>query len=105
MLYRLQVKLGGLLVVPVMFTWICVAHAADACTDGMQFYVAGNHKAAFNKFEAAAKKGDGCAQFELAMMYLYGHGTKKDDRLARDWLKKSAAAGFEKAALQLANLK
>ncbi len=105
MSYSLKYTIGGLLVAPALLGWLCIANAADACSDGMQAYVEGNHKVALKKFEAAAKKGDGCAQFELAMMYFYGHGIKKDDRVARDWLKKSAAAGFEKAQIQLANLK
>lgn len=103
MLYRLKKLHGGLLIVAFFLAWANLASAADACADGMQAYVEGKHSTAFKKFEAAAKKGDGCAQFQLAMMYQYGHGTKKNDELSRTWLKKSAAAGFEKAQLQLAN--
>jgi TPR repeat protein len=105
MLYRLKYMVGGFLIVPVLLAWASIANAADACVEGMQAYVEGKHGVAFKKFEAAAKKGDGCAQFQLAMMYQYGHGTKKNEQLFQSWLKKSAAAGFEKAKLQLANLK
>jgi len=105
MSYRLKSKIAGLIVASWMLGTPLAANSADACVDAMQLYVEGNRAVAFKKFEAAAKKGDGCAQFELAQMHLYGHGTKKDDRLAREWLKKSAAAGFEKAKDQLAILK
>ncbi len=105
MLYQSKYTTGGLFAVTMLFALASNANAADACLDGMQAYVEGNHTQAFKKFEAAAKKGDGCSQFQLAMMYQYGHGTKKNEQMARTWLKKSAAAGFEKAQLQLATLK
>ena len=75
--------------------------AVDECANGLQFYMQGNHAKALKIFEAAAKKNDGCAQFQLGMLHMYGRGTKKDDAKAREWFKKSAASGFEKAQMQL----
>lgn len=88
-----------------MNLWLGMANAADACVDGMQLYVEGKYDKAFRSFEVAAKKGDACAQFQIGMMYYYGHGTKKDDGKAREWLTKSAKGGFEKAQGTLAMLK
>jgi len=79
-----------------------MAHAApDECANGLQSYMVGDYAKALKTFEAAAKKNDGCAQFQLGMMHMYGRGTKKDDAKAREWFKKSAASGFEKAQMQL----
>lgn len=89
---------------PLVLMMQLPAFAADACQQGMEPYVAGDHKKAMKLFEAAAKKGDGCAQFELGLMHYYGHGTKKDEAKAREWLKKSASRGFDKAQMQLAEL-
>lgn len=93
---------GIYLAVAVSWGLPLMAHAApDACANGLQFYMQGEHAKALKTFEAAAKKNDGCAQFQLGMMHMYGRGTKKDDAKAREWFKKSAASGFEKAKMQL----
>ncbi len=79
-----------------------LAYAAqDECANGLQSYMEGNFAKALKTFEAAAKKKDGCAQFQLGMMHMYGRGTKKDEAKAKEWFRKSAASGFEKAQLQL----
>lgn len=83
-------------VVPLM-----ASAAQDECADGVQSYMQGNYTKALKTFEAAAKKKDGCAQFQLGMMHMYGRGTKKDNAKAKEWFKKSAANGFEKAQMQL----
>jgi TPR repeat protein len=85
-----------------------MAHAAaapDECANGLQSYMVGDYAKALKTFEAAAKKNDGCAQFQLGMMHMYGRGTKKDDAKAIEWFKKSAASGFEKAQMQLSQTK
>lgn len=76
--------------------------APEDCAKGVQLYVEQDYAKAIKQFEIAAKKGDGCAQFQLGMMHFYGRGTKKDDVKAKEWFKKSAASGFEKAKMQLA---
>lgn len=81
------------------------AAAQEDCEKGVQMYMAGEYVKALKQFEVAAKKGDGCAQFQLGMMHFYGHGTKKDDAKSKEWLKKSAASGFEKAKVRLAEIK
>lgn len=75
--------------------------AQDECANGLQLYMQGDYAKAFKIFEAAAKKNDGCALFQLGMMHMYGRGTKKDELKAKEWFKKSAATGFEKAKMQL----
>ncbi len=75
--------------------------APDECASGLKSYMERDYAKALKTFEAAAKKKDGCAQFQLGMLHMYGRGTKKDDAKAREWFKKSAANGFEKAQMQL----
>lgn len=87
-----------------VFVSFSVWAAPDDCVNGVQLYMERDYVKAIKKFESAAKKGDGCAQFQLGMMHFYGRGTKKDDDKAKEWFKKSAASGFEKAKMQLAQL-
>lgn len=73
------------------------AAAADGCESAMIIYAGGDYPSAYKAFEISAKKGDACSQFQLAMMHTYGHGTVKDEKKAREWLKKAADNGFDKA--------
>ena len=83
-----------------------MAYAAqDDCANGLQSYMQRDYAKALKTFEAAAKNNDGCAQFQLGMMHMYGRGTKEDGAKAKEWFKKSAANGFEKAKTQLSQTK
>jgi len=73
----------------------------DACYKGLELYVNGEFKKAMGVFEKVAKKKDACSQFQIGMMYFYGHGVKKSSKNADTWLKKSLGNGFKKAAAQL----
>lgn len=73
----------------------------DACYKGLEAYTNGYFKEAINIFKKIAKKKDSCSQFQIGMMYFYGHGVKKSNKKAKFWLKKSLGYGFKKAASQL----
>ena len=44
-------------------------------------------------FQESAAQGDAVAQFGLGLMYNYGHGVTKDDRLAVKFITKAAKKG------------
>lgn len=48
-----------------------------------------------------AEQGRAAEQFTLAVLYQYGLGVTKDERLAVEWLKKAATAGNDSAQLAL----
>ncbi|TIT48383.1 MAG: sel1 repeat family protein, partial [Mesorhizobium sp.] len=48
-------------------------------------------------YEKAAQKNDGKAQFNLGVMYLKGVGVEENTELAIQWLKRSAAQGYDGA--------
>lgn len=77
----------------------------DTCYQGLQAYTDGWYKKAADIFKKDAGKKNACSQFQLGLMYFYGHGLKKDTGKAKLWLKKSAANGFKKAQEQLDILK
>ena len=52
---------------------------------------------AFYWYKKAAEQGLDIAQYNLAMCYAYGDGVAKDDRLAVEWLQKSAKQGNVKS--------
>lgn len=75
-----------------------------SCYAGLQSYVNGDFKAAKKLFEKVANKKEACSQFQLGMMYYYGHGIKKNVKKAKFWLKKASKNGFLKASEQLKNI-
>lgn len=107
-LLKLSVPLHIALLALVLFPHNSLAAATSTsqsvCFSGLQAYAAGEYKKALGIFRKASKKKDSCAQFQLAMMYLYGHGHIKDIKKAKYWLKKSASNGFRKASVQLEKL-
>ncbi len=52
-----------------------------------------------------AEAGSDNAQYELGLRYLNGNGVPQDDKLAREWLGKSAKSGHQLAAKKLKELK
>ena len=56
---------------------------------------------AFELFRKAAKLGNSCAQFNVALTYEYGDGTKKNMDEAIYWYKISAKKGNEGAQSRL----
>lgn len=71
------------------------------CYKGLESYVNGDFVMAKKLFEKVAKKNEACSQFQLGMMYFYGHGLKKNVKKAKYWLNKASKNGFSKAADQL----
>ncbi len=88
----------GKLLLTGLGLWLCstAVNAAD-CIDGLNQYMSGDAKKALSTFTALAKKGDGCAQFQIGMMHFFGHGTAQNETEARNWISKSAKSGFKKA--------
>ena len=56
-----------------------------------------DYKTAFTKFSILAEQGKPAAQFNLGAFYLNGQGVQKDDKLAFEWFRKSAAQGNSRA--------
>jgi len=114
MLQKRMSKLKLLLVPPVILLFsVSLNHTLnaattarkDACYQGLQAYTDGWFKKAADIFKKDADKKNACSQFQLGLMYYYGHGFKKDTGKAKHWLNKSAANGFKKAEEQLEILK
>lgn len=90
-------SLPGRLLVLTLLSVLCAPALAANCEDGLKKYMTGDAVSAKKIFERLAKKGDGCAQFNLGLMYYYGHGTGVDQKRARALIEKSAKAGYSKA--------
>ncbi len=56
---------------------------------------------AFEQFQKAADKGYGSAMVLLGIMYQYGYGIARDDKLAAEWYHKAAETGDAFAMTQL----
>jgi len=61
--------------------------------DGWDAYEKGDYKTAFIEWEAAAKRGDIDAQYNLGLMYNNGKGALQDDKQAVYWYWKAAEQG------------
>lgn len=57
---------------------------------------------AMQLFETAAQKGSSAAMYMLGLCYRNGYGTAIDTEKAKYWLNKSAALGFKKSEIELA---
>ncbi len=51
-----------------------------------------------------AEQGNAVAQYNLGIRYLHGSGLEADDRMAFEWLAKSAAQGYVEAVGELGTL-
>ncbi len=52
-------------------------------------------------YHQAAEHGLASAQYNLGLLYLYGRGTPVNKVKAKEWIQKSATAGFEPARVAL----
>ncbi|MCA9235255.1 MAG: sel1 repeat family protein [Planctomycetales bacterium] len=68
---------------------------------GIVAYQANDLPLAYEKFLAAARKGDADSQFNLGLMYEQGIGVGKDEQQAVAWYGKSAAQGNAAAQFNL----
>jgi hypothetical protein len=55
-------------------------------------------------YRRRAEEGSDHAQYELGMRYLTGKGTEPNEKLAREWLTKSARQGYPQAKKKLEEL-
>ncbi|TMH61725.1 MAG: sel1 repeat family protein, partial [Betaproteobacteria bacterium] len=72
-----------------------------AANAGWQAYERGDYASALAAYEAAAKKGDRLAQFNLGVMLLRGEGKPVDLNSGIAWLTKAADAGMVQAQYNL----
>ena len=85
----------------------CLAATALATStpeSGWQAYTRGDYAQALAAYEAAARRGDRLAQFNMAMMLLRGEGRAADIDGAIGWLTRSADAGMAQAQYQMGML-
>ncbi len=71
---------------------------------GIAAYKANNLKLAYEKFLKGSNEGDIASQYNLAIMYENGIGTKKNDKYALFWYNKAALQGNAAAQYNLAVL-
>ena len=60
-----------------------------------------NYERAVEYFEAAARQGDGMAQFNLGDLYVQGQGVEQSIEKGREWLLKAAEQGEESSIREL----
>lgn len=58
----------------------------------------------FEFYKRRAGEGSDDAQYQLGLRYLTGKGTKKDEKLGREWLGKAAKQGHAQASKKLEEL-
>jgi len=95
------IPLGTAGIVLAMAAGILVVPALAGLKEGVAAYEAGNLPLAVKEFRAAAEKGDGDCQYNLALMYEKGIGVTKDEKEAVVWYRKSAEQGNSNAQFNL----
>jgi TonB family protein len=87
------------LVIPLLLLAALTAGAARAgdLRSAEQAYAKGDYEAAFKGFHELAEIGQPTAQFNLAVMYANGQGTRQSEIYAYAWASLSAENGVEKA--------
>ena len=90
-----------LLIIVTVLALAVVAPDADAAdfNTGLQAFNRNDYKAAENIFTELAKKGDGDAQFFLAMLYKDGRGVKRDRAKAHMFASLAAEQGLDNAVM------
>ena len=63
----------------------------------------GKRTEAAKLFQQLAEAGNPIAQYQLGMLYYIGKGVKEDEKVAVEWLSKSARQGNVEAMYQLGN--
>ena len=80
-----------------------MAMAADFAT-GLTAYQKGDYVTAANEWRPLADQGDAPTQYNLALLYLDGHGVPQDYAEAVKWFKRSADQGYTEAEHDLGAL-
>lgn len=89
----------------LLIGFLALAIHAQARADlsaGLRAMDVHNYAAAVKELTPAAESGDAMAQFNLAKIYLYGWGVKKNEAEAAKWFRKAAEQGDLKAGKMLA---
>ncbi len=82
---------------------VAIASAADFAT-GLTAFQKGDYVTAANEWRPLAEEGDAAVQYNLALLYLDGHGVPMDPTEAAKWLKRSAEQGYTEAQHDLGAL-
>ncbi len=69
--------------------------------EALEAYRNGDYESAFEEFKTLAKRGNPSAQYNLAIMYHQGQGSKKDLDKAMDWFRRAADQGYASAQFKL----
>jgi TPR repeat protein len=69
--------------------------------EGVAAYSRGDYATALAELETAADQGDAVAQFNLGLIYYYGHGVPQDYLQAVAWYRKAADQGHAGAQYAL----
>jgi TPR repeat protein len=78
------------------FALLCTLGSIAACSDydeARRVYVAGRYDDAFSRMLKLAQAGDNRAQYDVAMMYVQGIGTKKDLEVGFGWMIEAGKSG------------
>ena len=88
----------------IIYALIFLVPVLSGCTKnvnhfdiGLKAYQNKNYKVALKNFKPLAEQGNANAQFNLGLMYNYGHGVPQDYKQAVYWYKKSTEQGNAKA--------
>lgn len=87
----------AMLVFAVVFTPAHSQGKKNGYNVGLLASEAGDYAAAVGQWQPLAARGDGAAQFNLALMYHRGLGVALDEQKAVQWYQKSASNGYVKA--------
>lgn len=69
--------------------------------DGVAAFDRGDYGIALREFRTLAGRGDAEAQFNVGIIYDYGHGVPPDSARAMNWYRKAAEQGFDAAQFNL----
>jgi len=86
---------------------VLVASSGVALGDtaaGMQAFRNKDYQTAFREWKAAAERGQAEAQFDLALLYAQGYGTRRDLTVAVQWYRKAAEQGNAQAEFALGQM-
>jgi len=79
-----------------LFPFAAVSTAADFST-GLAAYNKGDYATAVKEWRPLADQGVAAAQYNLALLYLDGHGVPQDPAEAVKWFKRSAEQDYTQA--------
>ena len=78
--------------------------SADSLDKGYQAYKNKNYHEAYHHWMLGASQGDPISEYNLALLYYFGNGVKKDLKLAFEYCEKSAKKGLPRAQNNLSHM-